>query len=84
MAKDYVARFFDGPTWYVAYGQDKEYLPVFHVRSGDHVKTMMRYPSCLKFMPFATVRTMRRMTRAEIHRLYGEQMPARPQPDPVP
>ena len=82
MAKDYVAAFFDGPaTRYVAYGQDIEYLPVFRVRDGDHVKTGMRYPSCLSFMTFATVRAMRRMDREEIHRLYGEQLPAHYQPD---
>ena len=77
MARDYVARFFDGRERYVAYGHDKDYLPVFHVRSGDHVATPMRYPSCLKFMPFATVRAMRRMRREDVHRLYGEQLPAR-------
>ena len=77
MAKEYVARFSDGPDRYVAYGQDKDYLPVFHVRSGAHVKTMMRYPSCLKFLTYATVRALRRMTSAEIKQLYGEPLPAK-------
>ena len=76
MAKEYVARFFDGTAKrYVAYGRDKMYLPVFAIRSGDHVKTRMRYPSCLRFLPYATVRPMLRMDSKEIARRYGEQLP---------
>ena len=74
MAKEYIVRFFDGSTEYVSYGQDKDYMPVFHVRDGDHVKTMMRYPSCLSHMQYVTVRALRRMEREEIDLLYGQQL----------
>ena len=49
-------------------------MPVFHVRDGDHVKTMMRYPSCLSHMQYVTVRALRRMEREEIDLLYGQQL----------
>ena len=77
MAKKYVARFSNGSdSRYVAYGRDETDMPVFSILPDRvHVKTRMRYPMCLRFMPYATMRPMVRMDSKEIERRYGEQMP---------
>lgn len=85
---------------FIAYGEDKDYMPVFTVtygddgdaeiilsfggedddtpvfrvrRTGHHTQTVsMRFPSCLKFMPYAVVGEMVRVSRKFIEDNFGE------------
>ena len=56
-------RFRDGNDFFMAYGPDPMYMPVY--RRGDrvyHRKTNMRFPSCTKFMPYATFDDISKVT----------------------
>lgn len=84
MAKYYVVRFSDDldeaedpedVNEYVAYGIDKDALPVFHMGESSHVETMMEFPGCLRFMPYMWVGEFEEMGHEEILVLYGERRP---------
>ena len=66
-------RFRDGNNFFIAYGPDKWMMPVYRPGGGVyHRRTVsMRFPSCMKFMPYATGGDISRVTRARIRRHYG-------------
>ena len=60
---------------YVAYGKDKDYMPVFSIHHGYHMETKMRYPSCLKFLYDVDVEETIKASREFIWNKYGEAVP---------
>ena len=72
----WLTRFKDGPETYIAYGSDPDRLPVFHVRSDSHVRTMMFFPGCLRFIPYADVGELGQMEAEDVTRAFGEQLDA--------
>ena len=60
---------------YVAYGKDKDYMPVFRVRYGYHIEMKARYPSCLKFLHDVDVEETIKASRELIWNKYGEAVP---------
>ena len=90
----------DDSKIFIAYGEDKDYMPVFKITYGDdddaetiwsfggenddtpvfrvrrtdyHTRThSMRFPSCLKFMPYAVGGEMIAVSRKFIEDNFGE------------
>ena len=73
----HLAHFFNDDDEFIAYSTaERDYMPVYTVHEGYHVRTAsMHFPSCLKFMPYATGDEPEQVTKAEILKRYGEQRP---------
>lgn len=58
----------------ITYGLDWDSMPVFAPGYKHHRQTKMRFPSMLKFMPYAMVGKWRQATKAEIEDEWGIQV----------
>ena len=68
MEKLWCRLFCNSDDVFVACGTDEDDRPFFHLNEDGKykVRPLMRYPECLKFMPYATVGRDTRLTQAEI------------------
>ena len=68
--------FRNGNDFFIAYGPDPMKMRVY--RPGDgvyhHRTPSMWFPSCTKFMPYATGGEIRKVTRRKIRRRYGRPL----------
>ena len=69
---------------YIAYGEDRDSMPVYLLSySGSkHYTTKLRFPSALKFFPYADGSEIQRVDREVIAERYGPKINATG-PDPT-
>ena len=70
----FVTRFSDDEDEFLAYGYIKDNRPVYRVNERELTLInggKMRFPSCLKFLPYAEVEEMERMTKADFEAKYS-------------
>ena len=64
----------------IAYGENKDKLPIYYLVFGGHQRGVIYFPSLLKFIHQGSI-TFTRMTKKtmkEIVKEYGEQIPYKP------
>lgn len=68
MKKLWCRRFRNSDDVFVACGPDEDDRPVFYLNADGKykVRPLMKYPECLKFMPYAPVGMDTRLTQVEI------------------
>lgn len=55
MADVLIVSFKDGDDAFLAVGNDRDNLGVWHIDDGFLVETRSRFPGCLRFMPYADI-----------------------------
>ena len=63
---------------YIAYGTRPENMPVYETFDGYHRRAprSMRYPSCVRFMPFGRATRPVKMEDGELEARYGPRLKA--------
>ncbi|MDE2824067.1 MAG: hypothetical protein OXK79_11260 [Chloroflexota bacterium] len=71
MATVWRIEFQDNDRRYMAYGRKKHGMPVLALLLLARARTRVRFPSCLKFLPFAHFGELWEVAREEIDEFYG-------------
>ncbi len=61
----------NGDDRFIAYGPGKDFRDVFQVTSNSHVTTTIKFPSCIRFMPYSEVTKDEKIETDEILKEFG-------------
>ena len=69
MERVWLVEFQNGDNEYIAYGHNRDSMPVFEVGVDYCFQNRMKFPHCLKFMPYAEVGPIERIETYELEEL---------------
>ena len=67
----YLVEFVDGDDSFVAFGDDPWHLPVYKKTDVGLKRLEMKYPSCVRFMPYADEGPIETISRNELFTRYS-------------
>ena len=70
----YLVEFVNGDDSFIAFGDDPWHLPVHKKTVAGWKRQEFKYPSCVRFMPYADEGPFETISRNELLARYGEQV----------